>query len=389
MDVKFTFLNGDLAEEVYVVQPLGFAASGKEGMVFRLHRTLYGLQQASRAWNSNLNAYLCNLGFTRCKTEHGLYARSTADTWLVIAVYVDDLLIVSESLEEIGRFKEQMKQIFHVSDLGNLSYYLGIEVKQLKHGIQLCQSAYATELLNRVDLGSCSGCAAPMDSPLKLSKRSSSPLPDATTYRSLIESLWYLLHTRPDLSFSVGYLSHFMAEPPEDHMVAQKHPWRYVAMTTSYELWYTQAEGEFCLMGYSDNNLAGDIDYRRSTTGVLFFLSGNPMSWMSQKQKAVTKSSSEAKYMPSVVAASQVVWLRRVLEEVIGVQVPVPAIKMDNTAAIAIARNQVLHEHSKHIDVKFHFTKECVERGDINLEHIKTGDEHADIPTKALGRVQY
>jgi hypothetical protein len=142
-------------------------------------------------------------------------------------------------------------------------------------------------------------------------------------------------------------------------------------------------------MGYSDNNLAGDIDYRRSMTGVLFFLSGNPMSWMSQKQKAVTKSSSEAKYMPSVVAASQVVWLRRVLEEVIGVQVPVPAIKMDNTAAIAIARNQVLHEHSKHIDVKFHFTKECVERGDINLEHIKTGDEHTDIPTKALGRVQY
>jgi hypothetical protein len=227
-----------------------------------------------------------------------------------------------------------MKQTFQMSDLGSLSYYLGIEVKQGKHGIKLCQSAYAAKLLDRVGLGDCNGCAAPMVPKLKLSKRSSSPPADATTYRSIIGSLRYLLNTRPDLSFSVGYLSRFMSEPREDHMAALKHLLRYVAATTGYGLWYTWAKGEFCLMGYSDRDLAGDIDDRRSTTGVLFFLGGNPVSWLSQKQKAVAKSSCEAEYMASAAAASQAVWLHRVLEEVTRVVVPVPTIRMDNTARL-------------------------------------------------------
>jgi hypothetical protein len=228
-----------------------------------------------------------------------------------------------------------------------------------------------------------------MESKLKLSKRSSSPPADAITYRSIIGSLRYLLNTCPNLSFSVGYLSRFMSEPREDYMAALKHLLRYVAATVGYGLRYTWAKGEFYLMGYSDSDLAGDIDDRRSTTRVLFFLGGNPVSWLSQKQKAVAKSSCEAEYMASAAAASQAVWLRRVLEEVTGVGVLVPTIRMDNTTAIALAKNPVLHDWSKHIDMKFHFTRECVEHGDINLERVGTGDELADILTKALGRVHF
>jgi hypothetical protein len=389
MDVKSVFLNGDLTEEVYVNQPPGFVTPGKEQMVYRLHKALYGLRQAPCAWNSKLDASLNKLGFSRCKTEHGLYVRAGGGARLIVGVYVDDLLVVGESVDEIQRFKQEMMQTFKMSDLGDLSYYLGIAVKQSKEGITLCQSLYASKLLDRVGLGSCNGCAVPMENRLKLSKRSSAPPVDATVYRSLIGSLRYLLNTRPDLSFSVGYLSRFMADPREDHMAALKHLLHYVTATTSYGLQYTRASVEFCLMGYSDSDLAGDIDDRRSTTGVLFFLGGNPVIWLSQKQKAVAKSSCEAEYMASAAAASQAMWLCRVLEEVTGIIVPVPTIKMDNTAAIALAKNPVLHDRSKHIDVKFHFTRECVERGDIELEHVGTNDELADILMKALGRLQF
>jgi hypothetical protein len=145
----------------------------------------------------------------------------------------------------------------------------------------------------------------------------------------------------------------------------------------------------FGLMRYSDSDLAGDVDYCRSTTGVLFFCRENLVSWLLQKQKVVAKLACEAEYMGSAAVASQAVWLYRVLEEVTGVNIPLPIIRMDNTAAIVLAKNHVLHDRSKHIDVKFHFTRECVEYGDIALEHVATSDELADILTKSQGTVQF
>jgi hypothetical protein len=275
---------------------------------------------------------------------------------LIVGVCVDDLLIVGESFKEIGKFKDKMKQTFRMSDLGSLSYCLGIEVKQRGQGIKLCHSAYAAKILDRVGLGSCNGAVATMEPRLKLSKRSSSVLTDATTDRSIIRSFRYFLHTQPDLSISVSYLSHFMSEPREDHMAALKHLLRYVEGMKHYGLLYTWGKGDLSLTGYSDRALAGDVDDRRSTFGVLFFLNGKPVSWLSQKQKLVAKSSCEAEYMVSAAATSQAVWLRRVLEEETCTKVPVPTIKMDSTAAIALAKNPILHDLSKHIDVKFHFT---------------------------------
>jgi hypothetical protein len=306
---------------------------------------------------------------------------------MIVGVYVDDLLVVGESTENVGKFKKEMMQTFSMSDLGSLSYYMGIEVKQTRDDNELCQKTYAAKILDRVGLRECNGVAGPMEARLMLSKRSTSPLTDATAYRSLIGSLRYLLHTRPDLSFSVGYLSRFMSEPREDHMAALKHLLQYVAETKGFELKYKRVEGAFCLTGYNDNDLAGDIDDCRSTTRVIFFLGGNPMCWLSQKQMVVVKSSCEAEYMVSTIAASQVVWVRHVLEEVAKIEVSVPIIRMDNTTVIALAKNLVLHDRSKHIDVKFHFTRECAERDDIKLEHVEIGDELTDVLTKALGRV--
>jgi hypothetical protein len=190
--------------------------------VYRLHKALYGLRQAPRVWNSKLDTVLHDLGFTKCKAEHGLYTRVKNRVRLIVGVHIDDLVILGECDKEVNLFKGEMKRVFWMSDLGPLSYYLGIEVKQGAHGIQVSQSSYAMKLLEKADMGSCNPCATPMQAKLKLSKKSESGSVDATAYRSLINSLMYLLHTRPDLTYSICYLSWFMESPKFEHLAAVK-----------------------------------------------------------------------------------------------------------------------------------------------------------------------
>jgi hypothetical protein len=204
MDVKSAFLNGDLKEEVYIAQPPGFVISGSENKVIRLHKVLYGLRQAPRAWNAKLDDTLVSVGFKRNGAEHGVYTRSRGSRRLIVGVYVDDLIITSASEDDIVTFKKEMKTKFQMSDLGLLSYYLGIEVKQGADGIFLCQSGYAGKVLERCGLASCDTSATPLENRLKLSKSSPEEKVNATEYRRVIGALRYLLHTQPDLAFSVG-----------------------------------------------------------------------------------------------------------------------------------------------------------------------------------------
>jgi hypothetical protein len=217
MDMKLTFLNGDLNEKVYVTQPPGFMAEGQEQKVLKLHKALYGMRQAPRAWNTKLNSSLIELRFARCRIEHNLYTRVRNGSRLVIGVYIDDLLIVGECVNEMDQFKGEMKQSFRMSDLGALSCCLGIEVKQGRHGVELCQSAYVKKLLEKAGMTRCNGCVTPMEPWLKLSKRSTVSLADVTQYHSIIGSLQYLLHTQ------AGYdIQHRVPKPV--HGGAQRRP---------------------------------------------------------------------------------------------------------------------------------------------------------------------
>jgi hypothetical protein len=390
MDVKSAFLNSELSEEVYVLQPPGFIKKGDERKVLKLHKALYGLRQAPRAWNSRLDAELQKLGFINCKAEHGLYTRVKNKQRLIVGVYVDDLIIMGRSTADVNQFKTEMKRIFCMSDLGALSYYLGIEVKQSDQGVWLCQNAYASKLLEKTGMKNCNPYAVPMETKLKLSKESDSPLVDATEYRSLIGSLRYLLHTRPELTFSVSYLSRFMESPRQEHMAAIKHILRYVAGTLDFGLFYPRGNGgDLGILGYSDSDMAGDVDDTKSTSGMIFFLGDNPAAWSSQKQRVVALPSYEAEYIAGTGAACQGVWLRRLLEELIGTKVVVPRIKMDNQSVIALGKNPVLHNRSKHIKTKYHFIRECVEHRKICLEFVGTHDQLADILTKPLARVRF
>ncbi|GKE34099.1 zinc finger, CCHC-type containing protein [Tanacetum coccineum] len=338
LDVKSAFLHGDLKEEVYVTQPEGFIQQGNSGKVYKLIKALYGLRQAPRAWNM--------------KT-------STKTSTLIVGVYVDDLIITGTPRKEIDVFKSQMKdRFFEMSDLGLLAYYLGIEVTQTE---ERSQSSKQAEDGNSVD---------------------------ATYYRSLIGSLRYLLHTRPDLSYSVGLLSRFMQDPKDHHLKAVKQVIRYIKGTKEHGIIYKK-EGGCKITGYSDSSYGINTDQGKGTTGIVFYFGESPITWCTQKQPTVALSSCESEFMAATGAACQALWLKRLLSELTGWEEKRITLKVDNVSAIALVRNPVFHGRSKHIDIRYHFIRECVENGHINVEHVSGELQRADILTKALPRLKF
>jgi hypothetical protein len=329
------------------------------------------------------------LGFEQCPQEHAVYKRNTEKESLLVGVYVDDLIVTGTSVSGINQFKEQMKTMFSMSDLGLLNYYLGIEVRQSSDGISLCQSSYAEKLLEKSGMKGCNSVQTPMEARLHLSKESKSPGVDATQYRSMVGSLRYLIHTRPDITYSVGIVSRFMESPTSEHLAAVKHILRYVSGTLNLGVKYRRGEENLCLTGFSDSDMAGDINDRKSTSGILFYLGTSPITWVTQKQKVVALSSCEAEYMAGAAAACQGIWLGRLLSELLGVDFETVILKIDNQSAISLCKNPVFHERSKHIDVRYHFIREKVEEGIVAVEHVGTNHQLADILTKPLARVKF
>jgi hypothetical protein len=284
MDVKSAFLNGKLKEEVYVSQPPGFMIGDNQHQVLKLNKALYGLRQAPRAWNARLDRELIQLGFVRSKLEYAVYRRGDQKSFLIIGVYVDDLIIAGPRAEDITEFKKEMQHRFSMSDFGPLSYYLGIEVKQEYDGITVSQSSYAAKILEVTGMSKCNPTKTPLEVGMKLSKKDAGEPVDATKYRSIIGSLRYLVNTRPDLAHSVGLVSKYMEAPGIQHWKAVKHILRYIKGTLGHGCHYKRNQSHVTeLIGYSDSDFAGDVDDRKSTTGMVFFLGTSLITWMSQK----------------------------------------------------------------------------------------------------------
>jgi hypothetical protein len=304
-------------------------------------------------------------------------------------VYVDDLIITGPSKASIDAFKQEMMASFSMSDLGLLSYYLGIQVTQEKGVITLCQSSYTLKILEQAGMKGCNPCHVPMENRLKLSKNDKTPPVDKTKYISVIGSLRYLVNTRPNIAYSVGIVSRYMEDPKASHWAAVKQILRYLSGTVNYGCIYKKLNtAETMLTGYSDSDLAGDVDDRKSTSGSVFLLGSCLVTWASQKQRVVALSSCEAEYIASANAACQGIWLSRLLGELLGIQTPKVKLLVDNKSAIALSKNPVHHDRSKHIDTRFHFIRDYVER-EVDIDHVSTTEQLADILTKALGRIRF
>lgn len=283
LDVKSAFLNGDLQETVFVSQPEGFVRKGKAHLVYKLVKAFYGLRQAPRAWYAKLSKYLEELGFEKCPYEHAVYTKREGSEILVVGVYVDDLFITGTSATVISQFKKKMNEKFDMSDLGKLSYYLGIEVSQKKGFTELKQTAYAKKLLDKAGLSECNSVSYPMEPRIQLSKDEEGRAVNSTVFKSLVGGLRYLVHTRPDIAFSVVLVSRYMERPTNLHMNAVKRILRYVKGTVDYGLIYAKGTGNYLLSGYSDSDLAGNIEDRKSTGGMTFYLNESLITWVSQK----------------------------------------------------------------------------------------------------------
>lgn len=387
LDVKMAFLNGDLNETVYVSQPEGFEKKGEENRVYRLHKALYGLRQAPRAWNVKLNRVFKEMGLKRCVKELSVYLKGDKGDYLIVAIYVDDLFVTGTSLKVINQFKKDMSREFEMSDLGKLTYYLGIEVIQGADGIRIKQEGYAKGILLDTKMDTCNPTQVPMNANITLSKAESEPEIDATAYRRCIGCLRYLLHTRPDLAYAVGVLSRYMQSPRESHDQALKQVLRYVKGTTNLGLFFRRDESSK-VIGYSDSSHNIDIDDGRSTSGHIFYFGSSPITWTSQKQPNVALSSCEAEFMAATKAAKQAIWLKELMEEILSKDEKV-TLRIDNKSAIALTKNPVFHGRSKHILKKYHFIRECVENDQIEVEYVPGTLQKADILTKPLARIKF
>ncbi|GJT41838.1 ribonuclease H-like domain, reverse transcriptase, RNA-dependent DNA polymerase [Tanacetum coccineum] len=388
LDVKSAFLHGDLKEEVYVTQPEVFLKGQDNGKVYRLIKALYGLRQAPHAWNIKLDNTLKSLDFKKCALEQAIYTNTSKDSTLLIGVYVENLIITGTPNKEIKKFKAQMEEKFEMCDLGLLAYYLRIKVTQTVGDISIKQSAYAIKILKEAGMIDWNETLIPMDPGIRLTKITEGTMVNSTEYQSLIGSLRYMLHTRPDLSYSVGLLSRFMQEPREQHMKAIRQVLRYVKGTKDYGITYKHNGGNK-IYGYNDSSYGVNTQEGKGTTGIIFYYGESPISWSTQKQATVALSSCESEFIAATAAATQALWLKRLLSKLTHSQEEKVTIQVDNKSAIALMKNPVFHGRSKHIDTKYHFIRECVEREDIQVEFVSGEYQKADILTKALPKIKF
>ena len=383
MDVKSAFLNGDLQEEIYVEQPAGFVVQGEEDKVYMLKKALYGLKQAPRAWYGRIDDYLTGFGFQKSLSESTLYVKKIDDDVLIVSLYVDDLLVTGSNLQQIERFKQDMMQAFEMSDLGLMSFFLGMEIKQSRGVIFIGQEKYAKEILKKFQMENCKPTATPMNQKDKFSKEDGTARVNEEKYRSLIGCLLYLTATRPDIFYATNLLSRFMHCPSELHMRAAKRILRYIKGTCSFGVKFMQCK-TLKLHGFSDSDWGGFIDDMKSTSGFCFNLGSAIFSWSSKKQSIVAQSTAEAEFIAATAAVNQALWLQKLLRDLHMEEEEATEISVDNQAAIAISNNPVFHGKTKHFNIKLYFIREVQKNGDVKLLYCRTEDQMADLFTKAL-----
>ena len=382
MDVKSAFLNGELEEEVYVEQPPGFENPELDDFVYLLFKALYGLKQAPRTWYDTLSEFLIENGFTRGIIDKTLFHKMHKDNMILVQVYVDDIIFGSTNDDLCKRFSKLMQSKYEMSMMGELNFFLGLQVSQKTDGTFICQSKYVRDLLKKYHLEDSAPAKTPMPTATKLDQDKTGKKVDITSYRGMIGSLLYLTASRPDIMFATCLCARFQADPKESHLIAVKRIFRYLKGTPNLGLWYPKGTG-FDLVGYTDSDYAGCKIDRKSTSGSCQFLGRRLVSWHSKKQHSVSTSTAEAEYIAAGSCCAQILWMRNQLRDY-GLLLSKIPIFCDNTSAIAISNNPVQHSRTKHIDIRYHFIREHVTNGTVELHFVPTEQQIADIFTKPL-----
>ncbi|GJT48513.1 retrovirus-related pol polyprotein from transposon TNT 1-94 [Tanacetum coccineum] len=341
MDVNSAFLNGFINEEVYMAQPLGFIDFAKPNHVYRLKKALYGLKQAPKAWYDRLKAFLIKHDYTIGMVDNTLFTKKKNSDLIIVQIYVDDIIFGSTCQELCDDFAKIMHDEFEMSMMGELNFFLGLQIKQLEDGIFFNQSKYIKEMLKKFGLEDSKPMKTPMSTETKLTKDEEGESVDNTKYRGMIG-------------------------------------------TTHLGLWYPKGS-DIKIVLYADSDHAGDYVDRKSTSGICTFMGCCLTSWFSKKQTGLAISTTESEYVSTGKACQQALWMKQALVDY-GIRLDDIPIMCDNKGAIELSKNPVQHSRTKPIEIRHHFLRDNVQKRNISIEKVSSEDNIADILTKSLKR---
>ena len=320
-------------------------------------------------------------------SDPSLFVRHSCTGMVALLLYVDDIVITGSDSAGINTVISELSMVFDMKDLGSLSYFLGLEITRVKHGIFLNQTKYASDLLVKSGMDTLKACSSPCLPHYHMTKDQGTPLKDPTPYRSIVGALQYLTFSRPDIAYAVNTVCQFMTSPTDVHYAAVKRILRYLQGSLQKGLFFSSngaLPNSVYIKAFCDADWAGEVIQRRSTTGFIVYLGACPVSWQSKKQGTVSRSSTEAEYRSLANTAAEISWIRHLLCD-LQVRIPyAPLLKCDNMSALALASNPVFHSRIKHLDNDFHFVRERVQHNDLKLEYVSTKEQTTDILTKGL-----
>ncbi|KAM2674254.1 hypothetical protein EV2_015471 [Malus domestica] len=398
MDVKTAFLNGYLEEELYMTQPEGFVSKSEKTKVCKLQRSIYGLKQASRSWNIRFDTKIKTFGFTQNEDDNCVYQKVVGDAVVFLVLYVDDILLFGNDTAVLSSVKVWLSKTFHMKDLGDASYVLGINLyrDRSRKLIGLSQSMYIDKVLSKFQMEQSKKGFLPVGHGIHLSKSMEPKTPEeirqmsCIPYASAIGSLMYaMICTRPDIAYAVNITSRYQSNPGSEHWAAVKTVLKYLRRTKDMFLVYGGAS-ELRVEGYTDADFQSDVDDRSSNSGYVFTLNGGAVSWKSKKQSVIADSTTEAEYVAAAEAGKESFWMKKFITE-LGV---VPTITSpvtlycDNRRAIAQAKEPRAHQKNKHFDRRFNIIRRYAVEGKVNILKVASADNVADPLTKPMSQIQ-
>ncbi|GJX93403.1 hypothetical protein Tco_0347989 [Tanacetum coccineum] len=382
MDVKSAFLYGTIEEEVYVHQPPGFVDPAHPNKVYKVIKALYGLHQAPRAWYETLSSFLMENGFRRGTIDKTLFIKKKKSDIMLVQVYVDDIIFGSTKKSLCTEFEDYMHKRFQMSSMGELTFFLGLQVKQQPDGIFISQDKYVADILKKFDFWSIRTASTPIESNKPLIKDDDGEDVDVHVYRSMIGSLMYLTASRPDIMFAVCACARFQVTLKASHLNAVKRIFRYLKHQPKLGLWYPR-DSPFELEAFSDSDYGGASLDRKSTTGGCQFLGRRLISWQCKKQTIMANSTTEAEYVAAANCCGQVLWIQNQMMDY-GFNFMNTRIHIDNESTISVIKNLVAHSRTKHIKIRFHFIRDCYKKILIEVIKIHTDSNVADLLTKGF-----
>jgi hypothetical protein len=396
-DVKTAFLNGELYEVIYIRQPDGFVVPGMEHLVCLLGRSLYGLKQSPRQWNHKFNKVLVDAGFTRCRMDPCCYFKRNGSTLVVLLLYVDDGVVMTNSIEEYKVLMKLLQSVFDVKDLGDLQYMLGIQVQRdsTSKKVSMHQGKFLSEVLQRTGMDKCTPVPTPLVPNCELPKYTIPQADvDITAYRSIVGQLNYaMVCTRPDLAFAVGLLARHLQHPGKEHWIALKHVLRYVKGTMQMGVSFGQQsardpKSDLEFIGYSDASFLGSND-TKATSGYVFLLAAGAVCWSSRKQSITATSTMEAELVALFEATKESIWIRQLISELkFPMKYPM-VIYEDNQPGLAFLQDVGVSAKSRHIRLRYYFLRDESTYGYVRFEFCPTTEMVADVLTKSLAREKF